>query len=177
VRNGFLHPLGYMHEISGASVKIDGGWFPGSDVKKFSIAPRDGGQVDITCSVAIYPSSNEVAELAKNVQDGARVEIEGPPDLFDGDQGAAAAGNAATDLPRKDGAPATVDATDDGPDPMLAAARDVVLKQKRASISLVQRELRLGYNRAARLPEALESEGTVSAMNETGARKILKGTP
>jgi hypothetical protein len=93
VRNAFLCPLDYMHQITGAAVKIDGGWSPGSDVKKFVISPRDGGLVDITCSVSIFPSSTEVADLAKNVQDGARVEIEGPPDLFDGDQGAAAAGN------------------------------------------------------------------------------------
>lgn len=96
VRNAFLSPLNYSHDISSASVKIDGGWFPGSDVKKFVISPRDGGQVDITCSVSIFPSSAAVADLAKNVQDGARVEIEGPPDLFDGDQGAVAAGNASS---------------------------------------------------------------------------------
>jgi len=64
-------------------LRIDGARFPGSDVKKFALTPRDGGLVDLTCSVSIFPSSNEVADLAKNVQDGARVEIEGPPDLFD----------------------------------------------------------------------------------------------
>lgn len=97
VRNAFLSPLSYAHDIGGASVKIDGGWFPGSDVKKFAILPRDGGTVDITCSVSIFPSSNEVADLAKNVQDGARVEIEGPPDLFDGDAGAEVAGTTITE--------------------------------------------------------------------------------
>lgn len=92
VRNGFLGPLVYMHTISSASVKIDGAWLHGSDVKKFAISPRDGGLVDILCSVSIYPSSSDVADLAKNAQDGARVEIEGPPDLFDGDAGTASAG-------------------------------------------------------------------------------------
>lgn len=191
VRNAFLSPLAYSHEIGGASVKIDGGWFPGSDVKKFSIQPRDGGLVDITCSVSIFPSSNEVAELAKNVQDGARVEIEGPPDLFDGDGGAVAAGNASAaaaaqqldGMVREDGGTATVETSGgetllnlgEGPDPMLDQAREIVLKERRASISLVQRHLRLGYNRAARLLEALEAEGTVSAMNASGSRTILKG--
>ena len=51
----------------------------------------------------------------------------------------------------------------------------IVLKERRASISLVQRHLRLGYNRAARLLEALEAEGTVSAMQSNGTRSILKG--
>lgn len=62
VRNAFLSPLAYAHEITSATVHIDGVWFPGSEVKKFSIQPRDGGLVDITCSVAIYPSSSDIAD-------------------------------------------------------------------------------------------------------------------
>lgn len=193
VRNAFLSPLAYAHEITSATVHIDGVWFPGSEVKKFSIQPRDGGLVDITCSVAIYPSSSDIADLAKNVQDGARVEIEGPPDLFDGDQGAVAAGNAdgsaaaaasaLESMSREDGLKSQViDGCTgeilahfgDGPDPMLEQARELVLKERKASISLIQRALRLGYNRAARLLEALEAEGTVSAMNSSGSRTILK---
>jgi S-DNA-T family DNA segregation ATPase FtsK/SpoIIIE len=50
---------------------------------------------------------------------------------------------------------------------------DVVLKNKRASISLVQRHLRIGYNRAARLLEQMENSGVVSAMSSNGNREIL----
>ena len=92
-RNGFLQPVQYLNEINGASVTIDGAGFLGCEVKKFALLPRDGGTVDVTCSVSLYPNSGDVAGLAQRVQDGARVEIEGPPDLFDGDGGAAAAGN------------------------------------------------------------------------------------
>jgi len=49
----------------------------------------------------------------------------------------------------------------------------VVLKHRRASISLVQRHLRIGYNRAARLLEAMEQAGLVSAMQSNGNRDIL----
>ena len=49
----------------------------------------------------------------------------------------------------------------------------VVLKHRRASISLVQRHLRIGYNRAARLLEAMEKAGLVSAMQSNGNRDIL----
>jgi hypothetical protein len=52
-------------------------------VKKFAFSPRDGGVVDLSCSVTICPSADEVGDLARLVQDGARVSIEGPPDLFD----------------------------------------------------------------------------------------------
>lgn len=52
-------------------------------------------------------------------------------------------------------------------------AVDVVLKTRRASISSVQRHLKVGYNRAARLLEDMERAGVVSAMNERGQREIL----
>ncbi|RJF98145.1 DNA translocase FtsK [Noviherbaspirillum saxi] len=49
----------------------------------------------------------------------------------------------------------------------------VVLKNRRASISLVQRHLRIGYNRAARLLEQMEQSGLVSSMQSNGNREIL----
>jgi DNA polymerase-1 len=54
-----------------------------------------------------------------------------------------------------------------------AQAVAVVLQHKRASISLVQRHLRIGYNRAARLLEQMEKSGVVSAMGHAGYREIL----
>jgi S-DNA-T family DNA segregation ATPase FtsK/SpoIIIE len=48
-----------------------------------------------------------------------------------------------------------------------------VLESRRASISAVQRKLRIGYNRAARLIEAMEVAGVVSSMNSNGSREIL----
>ncbi len=48
-----------------------------------------------------------------------------------------------------------------------------VLESRRASISGVQRKLRIGYNRAARLIEAMEEAGVVSPMNSNGSREIL----
>ncbi|OWT72862.1 MULTISPECIES: DNA translocase FtsK [unclassified Achromobacter] len=58
-------------------------------------------------------------------------------------------------------------------DPMYDQACEVVLKHRRASISLVQRHLRIGYNRAARLLEQMEHSGMVSAMQSNGNREIL----
>ena len=58
-------------------------------------------------------------------------------------------------------------------DPLYSEAVDAVLSGGRPSISLVQRKLRVGYNRAARLIEEMEKAGLVSAMDEAGARKIL----
>ena len=58
-------------------------------------------------------------------------------------------------------------------DPMYDQAVEVVLKNRKASISLVQRHLKIGYNRAARLVEDMEKAGLVSAMSSSGQRDIL----
>ncbi|SFB80090.1 DNA translocase FtsK [Polaromonas sp. OV174] len=61
-------------------------------------------------------------------------------------------------------------------DPMYDQAVEVVLKNRKASISLVQRHLKIGYNRAARLVEDMEKAGLVSAMSGSGQREILVPT-
>ena len=58
-------------------------------------------------------------------------------------------------------------------DPMYDQAVAIVLQHKRASISLVQRHLRIGYNRAARLLEQMEKSGLVSSMSTSGNRDLL----
>jgi S-DNA-T family DNA segregation ATPase FtsK/SpoIIIE len=58
-------------------------------------------------------------------------------------------------------------------DPLYDQAVEIVLKNRRASISLVQRHLRIGYNRAARLVEQMEAAGIVSAMQSNGNREVI----
>ena len=58
-------------------------------------------------------------------------------------------------------------------DPMYDNAVAVVLQHKKASISLVQRHLRIGYNRAARLLEQMEKSGLVSSMATNGNRELI----
>ncbi len=64
---------------------------------------------------------------------------------------------------------------DDGgeKDPLYDEAVGIVLKSRRASISSVQRQLRIGYNRAARLIEDMERAGLVSSMQSNGNREVL----
>ena len=90
----------------------------------------------------------------------------GPPDYIDGlldgpaaEDGEVGAGDAATG--------------DAEADPMYDQAVEVVLKTRRPSISLVQRHLRIGYNRAARLIEAMEKAGLVTPMNGAGGREVI----
>jgi S-DNA-T family DNA segregation ATPase FtsK/SpoIIIE len=58
-------------------------------------------------------------------------------------------------------------------DPLYDQAVAYVLKSRRASISSVQRQLRIGYNRAARMIEDMERAGLVSAMQSNGNRDVL----
>ena len=78
---------------------------------------------------------------------------------LDGDSGEAAPGEAG--------------GTSGENDPMYDQAVGVVLQHRRASISLVQRHLRIGYNRAARLLEQMQKSGLVSGMATNGNRDIL----
>jgi len=58
-------------------------------------------------------------------------------------------------------------------DPLYDEAVEIVLRTRKASISSVQRHLRIGYNRAARLIEEMEAAGMVSAMESNGNRTVL----
>ena len=58
-------------------------------------------------------------------------------------------------------------------DALYDQAVDIVLKSRRASISLVQRHLRIGYNRAARLVEQMERAGVVTPMQSNGNREVI----
>jgi len=58
-------------------------------------------------------------------------------------------------------------------DPLYEEARNVVLNDRKTSISYLQRKLQIGYNRSARVIEQLEHEGVLSAPNTKGIREIL----
>ncbi|HLX31072.1 MAG TPA: DNA translocase FtsK 4TM domain-containing protein [Casimicrobiaceae bacterium] len=94
------------------------------------------------------------------------LKAQGEPQYIEGILEAGAAGEGGDDL-------ASVDGPDAESDPMYDQAVAVVLKTRRPSISLVQRHLRIGYNRAARLIEQMERAGMVSPMQTNGNREVL----
>ena len=94
---------------------------------------------------------------------------QGEPNYIEGIlEGGTLDGEGGVDALGGEGGPANGEA-----DPMYDQAVAVVLQHRRASISLVQRHLRIGYNRAARLLEQMEKSGLVSAMSTNGNRDIL----
>jgi len=62
-------------------------------------------------------------------------------------------------------------------DPLFDEAVQIVTSTRRASISSLQRRMRIGYNRAARIIEDMESSGIVSAMNSAGNRDVIAPEP
>jgi len=94
------------------------------------------------------------------------LKLMGGPQYLEGILESGAAGSDAEDA-------VSVEGGDAEADPMYDQAVSVVLKTRRPSISLVQRHLRIGYNRAARLIEQMERAGLVSPMQTNGNRDVL----
>jgi DNA segregation ATPase FtsK/SpoIIIE, S-DNA-T family len=93
---------------------------------------------------------------------------QGEPNYIEGilEGGVLEPGGGDMDLPSGDGGNGELD-------PMYDQAVAVVLQHRRASISLVQRHLRIGYNRSARLLEQMEKSGLVSGMSTNGNRDLI----
>lgn len=90
-------------------------------------------------------------------------------DAFMGERAPAEIDPDQPELPNGEGDPeaATI------PSDMVRKARDVILNERTASTSLIQRKLAIGYNKAARIIEMLEAEGFISAPDATGKRSII----
>ena len=64
-----------------------------------------------------------------------------------------------------------------GSNDLFDKAVDIVLRERKASVSFVQRHLQIGYNRAATLVERMEREGIISSANHVGKREIYGRKP
>lgn len=65
------------------------------------------------------------------------------------------------------------DELQDGPDPLYQEALVFVRETRRPSISAVQRHLKIGYNRAARMLEQMEADGVVTSIDSNGGREVI----
>jgi len=74
-------------------------------------------------------------------------------------------------------APEGVNAPDAEADPLYDEAVRIVTESRRASVSGVQRRLKIGYNRAARLVEQMERAGLVGPLQSNGSREVYAGPP
>jgi len=83
-------------------------------------------------------------------------------------------GGQTTGMPGLNALPGEVDAEQD---PLYDQAVQIVIETRKASISGVQRRLKIGYNRAARMVETMEKAGLVGPLQPNGAREILVPAP
>lgn len=70
-----------------------------------------------------------------------------------------------------------LETSSDDADPLYDEAVKIVTETRKASISYIQRRLKIGYNRAARMVEEMEKSGLVSPLESNGSREVLAGPP
>ena len=80
-------------------------------------------------------------------------------------------------IPGISGEPNAAGEVDGETDPLYDQAVRIVTETRRASVSGVQRRLKIGYNRAARMVETMEQAGLVSALQSNGSREVLAPPP
>lgn len=166
VRNTALGALKFSG-IATCDFAIYGMNFMGVEVKNYTLTPLDGHRVEITFSVSFNPSTADMKDLSACVADEVDIELSPVPDLFSEGQGEGKFTNLTITL--KPRIPEEVT------DPLLSQAVELVKANKRASISHIQRHLRIGYNRAASMLQAMETMGLVSPMAPDGSRTMLLG--
>lgn len=83
VRNKSLKPIAYDTRIEDATVEINRAVFNGSDISNFVVSPIDGQRVTLRCRVSIYPGKANTSGLLGSVNEGVRLRLTGPADLFD----------------------------------------------------------------------------------------------
>ena len=105
-----------------------------------------------------FVSDNEVHRVVSYLKE------QGEPDYVEGVLEAAASEDGSVDGEGGEGGEK---------DPMYDQAVEIVLKDRKASISYVQRKLRIGYNRSANLLEQMEKAGLVSSLTSSGQREVL----
>jgi S-DNA-T family DNA segregation ATPase FtsK/SpoIIIE len=80
-------------------------------------------------------------------------------------------------LPGEPGETAGEEGADAEQDPLYDEAVRIVTESRKASISGVQRRLKIGYNRAARMIEAMEAAGLVGPLQTNGSREVFAPPP
>ena len=151
------------HQLNFGGLKFDS-----VKLKSFVFKPVGKGAIELAFQASINnPTERELCILAEMLKGCALLEVYSPPDLFDEQQ---------DDLSDSFNLVDSEDVEDDSDDLMYQVAVSAVRDEGKASISFIQRELRIGYNRAARLIESLEKNGVISAMDSSGKRLVFEET-
>lgn len=185
------HTLTTSHE--GWTLAVDDGIddtqpmvFGTCKVDKFKVEAKQGGSIVLRFRVGTSDvDADKLGKLAMHNGQSVWITLKAPekkPDAIDGSVAAFEADHPpagegeGTDLFAQtsgEGEAARPDSNIPDEDPFYPEAVALVRAKKRASISLVQREFQIGYNRAARLFERMQAEGVVSAEDAEGNRTVI----
>lgn len=175
-----IEKIGLTNAYKSHYLILRGHEFVGVDIKKLSYVVKDHRRIELTFSATIdHPSDAEVMLLTELLQDSAPCLIDCDPDLFSELEKneralmgliARALGKTSED---QDELPLDASGVYES-DPLYDEAEAFVRATSRASISSIQRKLKIGYNRAARLIEAMESQGVVSPIGNDGTRTLMQ---
>lgn len=122
------------------------------------------GSAHLVRAQGAFVSEEEISNLVEHI-----AEHNGEPDFADDVQEAIELAA----MEGEDNAP-TEGTEDPSEDPMLAKAWEVIKTSQRASTSMIQRRLSIGYNRAARIMDTLHERGYIGPENGSSPREILK---
>lgn len=173
VRNKNIKAVAVTGSIGGCTAELCGLTFGSVKAGKFSVEALDEWRARVGMTLTFRPDSKPYAQILERLDEQTLVKVLGEPVLDDGDD-AQQQQPAAPPAPPLTPIEALAAAASGGADdPAMEQAIAVVREHKRASISLLQRRLAIGYNRAARMMEAMEKQGLVSAMDTKGNREVL----
>lgn len=150
-----------------ANLVVRGLHFTDQAVEQISEDDRTAAAESGTAGAVDFVLMNrELALLLAKLEDVFRIE-RSPPLQLDTQEAPASMLAAEADAKAAEG---------DEPDPLLEQAIAHVRDNGKVSIAYIQRVLKIGYNRAARLVEDMEKKGVVSAPNTNGFRTVIEGT-
>jgi hypothetical protein len=146
-------------------------------VNKFSFLPKNGGTLQCSFQVQVSdPDDMDLAKLAAVNGKKVLVTVEsegGEPEEDEQQADFGAAGNAGF-APPADGAPkADLGPEEEGDDEIYKVAMEHVIREQKVSVSIVQKLCKVGFNRAGRMVERMESQGVVSPEDGKGKRAVL----
>lgn len=150
-----------------------------AEIENLPIAARKGRKIELDAATFLElfnahvaatefrSTKNKKAAQAKAAKSQQQLDIEIPGDGRAGEpEPLKPTRSVVTDVARQYiGAPSN--------DPLLVQAKSLVIEDQRASLSYLQRKLRIGYNRAAAIIEELHRVGVISNPNEQGVRSVL----
>lgn len=162
--HGVTDPIKFNREYHACQVTFGGLDLIGT-ASKFAFLPGAKRICDVTFSLSITdPEVRTVSILSEMLAEDAQCSVYAS-DLLDEQ-------HSETRSETQHGLDLHGDA-EPGDDPIYQEALMAVVREGRCSISFIQRELKIGYNRAARIVEKMEAEKVVSPIDSTGARTVL----